>query len=74
MSASSGGSSGRRLCFALRPAGLAFSSGLAWVRAWPGGATGFRKLVNNVLSTRRFFLLFVAISKSLSCEGDASVP
>jgi hypothetical protein len=35
-------SSGRSLCLALRPAGLAFSSGFAWVIGCPGGATGFR--------------------------------
>ena len=31
-----------RLCFALRSAGCARSSGLARVRGWPGGATGLR--------------------------------
>ena len=34
--------SGRLLCFALRPAGFAFSSGLAWAIGWPGGASGLR--------------------------------
>lgn len=36
--------SGFCLCLALRPAGLAFSSGLAWLIGCPGGAEGFRIL------------------------------
>ena len=35
-------SSGRRLCLALRCAGLAFSSGLACANGCPGGAKGLR--------------------------------
>src|SRR5215213_4015855 len=38
--------SGRRLCFALRPAGRATSSGLARDIGWPGGAPGLRILSN----------------------------
>jgi hypothetical protein len=30
------------LCLALRPAGLAFGSGLAMFSGWPGGASGRR--------------------------------
>jgi hypothetical protein len=57
--------SGFRLCFAVRPAGLAFSSGFAWLIGCPGGAEGFLMLSK----TGRFFLSgffrrdsFVAIS------------
>ena len=41
LSSDSGASSGLRLCLALRPAGLAFSSGFALVIGCPGGTEGF---------------------------------
>ena len=47
--------SGRCLCLALRPAGRAFSSGLAWVRGCPGGASGRRiELMIDAFRLRRF--------------------
>jgi hypothetical protein len=46
LQASSSVTCGRRLCFALRPAGRATSSGLARDSGCPGGALGFLMLSN----------------------------
>ena len=46
--------SGRRLCFALRPAGRATSSGLARESGCPGGAPGLRMLSNTGRARWRF--------------------
>jgi hypothetical protein len=47
---SSPGTSGGRLCFALRPAGLASSSGFERESGCPGGAVGLRILSNTGLT------------------------
>jgi|SRR5687768_1122065 len=46
--------SGRRLCFALRWAGRATSSGFARERGCPGGATGLRMLSNTGIACDLF--------------------
>ena len=53
-SSSSAACSGFRLCFALRPAGLAFSSGFARLIGCPGGASGF--LMPSKIGCRACFL------------------
>src|SRR6185503_8466794 len=68
--------SGGRLCFALRIAGRATSSGLARAIGWPGGALGLRMLSNTGLA---FFFdfcgeLFLAIlSLHARCFGTESM-
>ena len=78
-STSTSKSSGRCLCLALRPAGLAFSSGFAWVRGCPGGAPGLR-IALKIGRPSRCLVLFVrdcfaGISlfpkREDYCSGDA---
>ncbi len=38
------------MCLALRPAGCARSSGLAWLKGWPGGACGLRMALKTGLA------------------------
>ena len=61
--------SGRRLCFALRMAGLATSSGLARESGCPGGAFGLRMLSKIGLAVFFDFCgeLFLAIFSLHSC-------
>lgn len=65
--------SGRRLCFALRMAGLATSSGLARDSGWPGGAFGFRILSNTGRALSFFPFcgeLFLAILSLHACCAE----
>jgi len=68
--------SGGRLCFALRIAGLATSSGLARAMGWPGGAFGLRMLSKTGLVPFFDFCgeLFLAIlSLHSRCFGTESM-
>src|SRR6202521_2880498 len=66
-------SSGRRLCLALRCAGLAFSSGLACAIGCPGGAKGLR--MESTIDALRFRCFaredFIAFKFGANSGGDA---
>ena len=65
--------SGLRLCFALRRAGRALSSGLAWAIGCPGGATGFRMLSKRARGWFRFLrAVFLDMSPAFGPLGEVN--
>jgi hypothetical protein len=72
---SKGASPGRRLCLALRPAGLAFSSGFAFAIGCPGGAPGFLMLSKTDRWCRFLDLLplLVAMGSALTCKDFPTI-